>query len=166
MVDSVELQELKPKADKKAKEEKKEKKPKKSTKVDKPQDGDDITDGGAMLFSIDLNPMPIDLAAVPTVAAEEESDDDDEQTGPKKLKPPSGLNRMARRRIKLIERQRDVIRKNMGIPEGSLEKADEVQKKLDVWTDDLNDKAEIRRMWTPKHCYSGINGYGLEKLLI
>ncbi|KAI3323202.1 hypothetical protein HD806DRAFT_544570 [Xylariaceae sp. AK1471] len=146
MVDSAEKEETEPKSDKKAKREKKAKKAKKEEAAQNGIDADaDTTDGGAMLFSIDTNPTPVDLAAVPTVAAKEDSDDEDvKKKGPKKLEHPSGLNRAERRRTKMIEKQRGIIRQKMGIPEGSSEKADEVQKNLDKWIAILDGKNEIR----------------------
>lgn len=130
---------------------KKEKKAKKSKKEKQPEavaeaDDDDATDGGALLFSIDTNPTPVDLATVKTESATGGQDDEStEEDGPKKTKPPSGLNRQARRRIRMIEDQREAIRKKMGIPEGSQDKAEEVQNELDKWTENLDGRIAIRR---------------------
>ncbi|GAP84188.1 hypothetical protein SAMD00023353_0600220 [Rosellinia necatrix] len=132
--DPMRLEETESSADKKNTE--KSKKSKKKNQAE--TDGDDgPADGGAMLFSIDTNPTPVDLAAVKTVEVETEEN-------PDKTKPPKGLNRQARRRIKLIEKQRELIKKKMGIPEGSLEQADEVQSALDKWIADLDSKTDAR----------------------
>lgn len=107
------------------------------------------------LFAIDTNPTPVDPSAVEAAAAsgsDSGSEDGGVEAKPKKQKQkgsknvpaPSGLNRAARRRIKLIERQREVIRKKLGVPEGSQERADEVQRELDEWTERYDEKAAIR----------------------
>ncbi|RYP54400.1 hypothetical protein DL768_000817 [Monosporascus sp. mg162] len=103
------------------------------------------------LFAIDTNPTPVDPSAV-EAAADSGSEDEgveaklkkQKQKGSKNVPAPSGLNRAARRRIKLIERQREVIQKRLGIPEGSQERADEVQRELDQWTERYDEKAAIR----------------------
>ncbi|KAI8633056.1 hypothetical protein F5Y19DRAFT_286713 [Xylariaceae sp. FL1651] len=110
---------------------------------------DDESTGGApakveTLVSIEENPTPVDPAIVQTIAKEESDDKKVKQDKNQKMKPPSGLNRAARRRIQLIERQRDVIKKTMGIPEGSQDRADEVQKALDEWTENMDNRAAIR----------------------
>ncbi|KAI0422066.1 hypothetical protein F5X98DRAFT_370131 [Xylaria grammica] len=103
---------------------------------------DDTTDGGAMLFSIDTDRTPIDLAVKTGVA--ETNEVDGEESGSKKTKAPSGLNRAARRRIKLIEKQRDLIKQKKGISEGSGERDDEVQKELDKWTELMDGRTSVR----------------------
>ncbi|KAI1074146.1 hypothetical protein F5B20DRAFT_586582 [Whalleya microplaca] len=100
----------------------------------------------APLFAIDTNPTPVDPDSL--VAPEPMDVDEDERKGKGKAyiktKPPSGLNREARRRIKLIERQREAIQKKLGVPEGSNEKAADVQALLDEWTVGYDDKHAIR----------------------
>ncbi|KAK4228251.1 hypothetical protein QBC38DRAFT_162344 [Podospora fimiseda] len=46
---------------------------------------------------------------------------------------PEGLNRKQRRRLVLIERQKATIRKRHGVPEGSTEPNEEVDKDLEAW---------------------------------
>ena len=46
---------------------------------------------------------------------------------------PEGLNRKARRRLVLIDRQRVAIKKRLGIPEDSTEPNEEVDKELEAW---------------------------------
>ncbi|KAI1215119.1 uncharacterized protein F4807DRAFT_405994 [Annulohypoxylon truncatum] len=97
------------------------------------------SDGGAPLFAIDTNPTPVNLDSLTTAEKK------DGKPQPKGYNPPpSGLNRQTRRRIRLIEQQREKFRKKLGVPEGSSEKQDEVQAKLDAWVADFDGKAEIR----------------------
>lgn len=58
--------------------------------------------------------------------------------------PPSGMNRMVRRRLKLIEREKAKIQKDLGVPAGSNEKADEVERRLDAWNKMFDEKAKVR----------------------
>ncbi|ROW11654.1 hypothetical protein VPNG_05595 [Cytospora leucostoma] len=58
--------------------------------------------------------------------------------------PPSGVNRAVRRRFMLIEREKAKIKKQLGIPEGSTEKAEEVDKLLDQFTKRLDAKTAER----------------------
>jgi hypothetical protein len=150
MVDPAATEETGPRSSKTAKNEKKAKKPKGGVETHEGTDADaDTANGGAMLFAIDTKPTLVDLASIPTVVATEHSDDKDvKKKKPKKKQPPSGRNRAERRRIKMIEKQREVIRQKMGIPEGSSERADEVQKQLDKWTEALDAKNAIRRKRT------------------
>lgn len=120
---------------KKDKKEKKENKAKKAAETES-NGASDHEDNGVALFTIDTNPTKV----IPKTREEEDATEDD----PKITVPPSGLNRQARRRIDLIERQREKIQKELGVPVGSLEKADEVQAILDKWTKDFDDKAAIR----------------------
>ncbi|KAH9995200.1 hypothetical protein F4779DRAFT_607697 [Xylariaceae sp. FL0662B] len=104
-------------------------------------EGDDAKEAPP-LFTIDTNPTPVDLNSI---ATREPITTDKVKGGKNKgTKPPSGLNRSARRRIKLIERQRETIQKKLGVPVGSNEKADEVQEQLDKWTAIYDDKTAIR----------------------
>ncbi|KAI0525317.1 hypothetical protein F5B22DRAFT_589426 [Xylaria bambusicola] len=142
VVESPDSEITKPKGDKKTK---KSKKSKKEAQVEAEAEDDTTDGGGAMLFSVDTNPTPVDLATVKTAAPPKgSSNGDNEQTGLKKIAAPSGMNRQARRRIKMIEQQRDIIKKKKGIPEGSREREDEVQKDLDRWTETLDRKTAVR----------------------
>ncbi|KAJ2989784.1 hypothetical protein NUW58_g3294 [Xylaria curta] len=135
--------ETKSKDDKKTK---KEKKLKKETQAEaEAEANDDTAEGGAMLFSIDTNPTPVDLTAVKTITAEDEKDGKiAKEKGPTQTQPPSGLTRVARRRIMMIERQRELIKGKMGIPADSQEKDNEVQEKLDEWIKAFDEKNEVR----------------------
>ncbi|KAK7757197.1 hypothetical protein SLS62_000746 [Diatrype stigma] len=137
------------KAEKKAKKEKKEKKAKTADTADTSDTSDEEDTDAPPLFMIDTKPTPVDPSA--TAAAESENEDgSNAATGDRKSKksknqgPPSGLNRATRRRIMLIERQRETIEKRLAAaaPEGSAEdRASEVQKELDVWTQRYDEKA-------------------------
>ncbi|KAI2621671.1 hypothetical protein GGR54DRAFT_599310 [Hypoxylon sp. NC1633] len=160
--DKIEESKKKDKKDKKDKEDKKHKKDKKSKKAAiealltedtsnksslpvRPASQSSVPDGGASLFAIDTNPTPIDPNSLAERADTMDNDKDGDKNGLKDMPPPSGLSREERRRIKLIERERTKIQKKMGIPPGSLEKADEVQKLLDKWTAKYDDKTVIRK---------------------
>ncbi|KAI1659036.1 hypothetical protein F4813DRAFT_355502 [Daldinia decipiens] len=102
-------------------------------------------DNGPALFTIDTKPTPIDPNTIPQKADAADEDDetylsDGEPKGPSKIKPPTGLNRQARRRIRIIERQREKITKELGADAG----ADDVQARLDRWVEDYDSKAAAR----------------------
>ncbi|KAI0801689.1 hypothetical protein GGR55DRAFT_667485 [Xylaria sp. FL0064] len=116
--------------------------------LNKNEDGDDGAEGvedpaerSAPLFAIDTKPTPVDFYSK---FADVRGENPLDEYGPEKIKPPSGLNRQTRRRIELIEKQRIRIRNKMGIPEGSREKEDEVQKELDKWTRKYDTKVKDR----------------------
>lgn len=58
--------------------------------------------------------------------------------------PPSGVNRAIRRRFMLIEREKTKIKKDLGVLEGSDEKADEVNQRLDEFIERLDAKTAER----------------------
>ncbi|KAI1098950.1 hypothetical protein F4804DRAFT_101482 [Jackrogersella minutella] len=108
---------------------------------------DSDVDGGVSLFAIDTKPTPVNPESIATKevatggdAAEEKEEHLKHGYNP----PPSGLNRIARRRIRMIEAQREKIQKSLGVPAGSRERADEVQAQLDKWTADLDGKQAMR----------------------
>ncbi|KAI0852399.1 hypothetical protein F5Y00DRAFT_228045 [Daldinia vernicosa] len=117
----------------------------KDSDSDSDSDSSDDDDNGAALFAIDTKPTPIDPNSIPQKANDAADEDDEmsldgESKGPSKMKPPTGLNRQARRRIRLIEKQREKIAKDLGAGAG----ADEVQAKLDKWVEDYDSKAAAR----------------------
>ncbi|KAI0537800.1 hypothetical protein GGR58DRAFT_327535 [Xylaria digitata] len=132
VVDSSNIEDSKSKGDKKAKKEKKGKQAVAET-------DDDTTDGGAVLFSADTNPTPVDLATIKTVGAEESNDGDGEESKPKRTRGPKTPNHAERRRKKLIARQKEIIMKEKGVSEGA-----EVQNALDKWTWSMDRKAAAR----------------------
>ncbi|KAI1096675.1 hypothetical protein F5B19DRAFT_487881 [Rostrohypoxylon terebratum] len=162
---------VKPKKSKKEKKEKKEKKSKKDEKSKKEEKSEEPTgeeqkyttsfnnmtlplrpaskdskysndDSGSNLFAIDTKPTHVDVDSLETIP--------DKTPKPEKSKsngyhpPPSGLNRDARRRIRMIEARRQIIRKKLGIPEGVTDKDDEVQAKLDEWIATMDGKMTAR----------------------
>ncbi|KAI0157704.1 hypothetical protein GGR57DRAFT_460689 [Xylariaceae sp. FL1272] len=137
----------KSKEDKKEKREKKQKERKKEPKKEEsesesesePEPDVEKEPAAGQLFSIDTDPTPVDPSTVQIHNAER-----DPTTGRLMSKPPSGMNRAQRRRIMLIERQRLAIMKKRGVPEGSKEMADEIQKELDAWTEKLDGKGLLR----------------------
>ncbi|KAI1332025.1 hypothetical protein F5Y16DRAFT_358346 [Xylariaceae sp. FL0255] len=133
---------------KKSKRDKKEKKVKKQKVEENGTDGNDdaepAVDSG-LLFSLDTNPTPVDLATIPSKEESARAQKKEHKAKNSAFTlPPSGLNRLARRRIKLIERQRAVIKKKMGIPPDSQDQAEEVQAAVDAWTEDFDGKTAIR----------------------
>lgn len=117
-----------------------------------PKDDED-SEGEAPLFTIDTKPTKVNLESVAEKGdAMDEDKDEAKKTQRQKEEhekygynpPPSGLNRQARRRIRMIEEKREKIQKDLGVPVGSLEKADEVQARLDAWVADFDGKAAIR----------------------
>ncbi|KAI1776356.1 hypothetical protein F4818DRAFT_413888 [Hypoxylon cercidicola] len=109
----------------------------------KSSDDESDADEGAPLFAIDVNPGHV----VPKVLEEKPEPTDtaeDEQRGPKKTKPPSGLNRQERRRIRQIEEQREKIQNKLGMVPGGPDKTDEVNALLEKWVTDFDNKAAMR----------------------
>lgn len=58
--------------------------------------------------------------------------------------PPSGMNRTVRQRLKLIGRERARIQEELGVPVGTQEKADEVERRLDMWNKKFDERTKIR----------------------
>ncbi|OTA67418.1 hypothetical protein K449DRAFT_401919 [Hypoxylon sp. EC38] len=115
----------------------------------RPVSKDEDSEGEAPLFTIDTKPTKVNLESVAekTAAIDEPKDTQHQKEEPQKSgynPPPSGLNRQARRRIRMIEEKREKIQKDLGVPVGSNEKADEVQARLDAWVADFDGKAAIR----------------------
>ncbi|KAI1462380.1 hypothetical protein F4805DRAFT_410410 [Annulohypoxylon moriforme] len=105
------------------------------------RDSDD-SDGGAPLFAIDTNPTHVNIDSLATT---ETGDNEQRKPGRNGYNPPpSGLNRQARRRIRMIEERREKIRKALGIAEGSTEREEEVQAKLNEWIESLDGKTAVR----------------------
>jgi hypothetical protein len=111
------------------------------------------------LFTIDTNPTPINRkVATPASSSSSSSSDsdsdsssDEEETKATKPSEPQAngngvvpLNRTQRRRLQLIGRQREIIRKSLNIAPGSNEKAEELEAALAEWTQKYDDKAAIR----------------------
>ncbi|KAI1449952.1 hypothetical protein F5Y02DRAFT_413633 [Annulohypoxylon stygium] len=156
---------VKPKKEKKEKKPKKEKKSKKEDKSNEPtgeeqkyttsfndfklplrpvsKDSKYSNDGsGAPLFAIDTNPTHVDVESLETIPEKTPKPEKSKSDG--HHAPPSGLNRDARRRIRMIEERRQLIRKKLGIPEGVTDRDEEVQVKLDEWVTTMDGKTAAR----------------------
>ncbi|KAF6845371.1 hypothetical protein CMUS01_00142 [Colletotrichum musicola] len=98
----------------------------------------------------DAEPLPFVIDVKPTKAAVVHDDDHSASASDKgtSVAPSSvngdGLNRAARRRLMQIERQRSVIKKQLGIPDDSDERQTEVDERLAAWTTQFDDKAHAR----------------------
>ncbi|KAK7749438.1 hypothetical protein SLS53_000010 [Cytospora paraplurivora] len=106
-----------------------------------PADGDDASVENA-------TPIPANLERLRLAPSEDEDMEDGGAPLPKKgtgyTAPPSGVNRAIRRRFMLIEREKVKIKKHLGVPEGSAEKAEEVKRLLDQFTERLDTKTAER----------------------
>lgn len=111
------------------------------------------------MFTIDTKPTPVNRkAAAPSESSSssdsdsdsDSSSDEEEAKGSKPTEPQANgngavpLNRTQRRRLQLIGRQREIIRKSLDIAPGSNEKAAELEAALAQWTQKYDDKAAIR----------------------
>ena len=139
--------EEKPKKEKKVKKDKKAKKEKKDAATEASTEPA-ASEEAYPLFAIDTKPTPVNKDATAESESEGENGDGakdakDAKDAKKYNPPPSRLNRTERRRIKLIERQREAIQKKLGVsPAG--ERADEVQAALDEWVAVYDAKAAAR----------------------
>ncbi|KAI0550860.1 hypothetical protein F4679DRAFT_541723 [Xylaria curta] len=144
MADSLDPEDTKSEVNKKSeKKEKSEKDEQAEAEADK-----GTAEGGAMFFSIDTNPTPVDLTAVKVAGAET----------PDSQNPPK-LNRMARRRIQLMEKQREVFRKRTEkeLGEDSAEIEASVQKQLDKWMRNWDRKGKEREERKQSRARKGAN---------
>lgn len=96
----------------------------------------------------DAKPTPVNPERLEPASSE---DEDMEDGGAPLLKgesgytaPPSGVNRAIRRRFMLIEREKAKIKKDLGVPEGSDDKAEEVNQLLDQFIEGLDTKTAER----------------------
>lgn len=90
------------------------------------------------VFMIDVNPTKANREKL---EAPSEDEDEDEDIGVGNTTP----NRGVRRRLKLIAKQKKVIQTLLDVPFDSDEKAEEVQKLLDEWTVEFDEKARARK---------------------
>lgn len=108
-----------------------------------PTDGHDI-------FMTDVKPTPANLERLEPGSSDDEDEDMEDGGAPLPKKksgytaPPSGVNRAVRRRFILIEREKVKIKKSLGVPEGSDEKAEEVKQLLDKFIGKLDKKTAER----------------------
>lgn len=114
------------------------------TEAHEPADDKDV-------FMIDVNPTPANREKLHA-----QSEDEDREDGGAVLPEmqmeytaaPSGKNRAIRRRLQLIERERERLQKKLGVKEGSEENAQKVQQLLDKFIENYDTKAEQREIRT------------------
>jgi hypothetical protein len=104
-----------------------------ATTVSEPQGADED------VFMLDTQPTPVDLEALAAARLRAEQAAAEKA----KLEAP-GLNRAARRRLKLIARQREKIIKELGLGPDSTEGMEEVEAQVAEWTEQLDKKTEVR----------------------
>lgn len=88
------------------------------------------SDGDPAPFVLDTKSTPVSWEAVPAPSTAKGEEDPTAAAG----EPAEGLNRVARRRLKLIARQREIIQKRLGVPVGSTEPNLIVDLALAEWT--------------------------------
>lgn len=95
------------------------------------------------IFMIDVNPSPANRDKLRA-----QSEDEDMEDGgallPGYTAPPSGSNRAVRRRANLIDKEKARIQRNLGVKEGSDEKAKEVQQLLNNFIETFDSKTDQR----------------------
>ncbi|KAI8961555.1 hypothetical protein F5Y11DRAFT_223721 [Daldinia sp. FL1419] len=97
----------------------------------------------APFFAIGTNPTPVNLSTIPqndAAATSEGTNEAHNGNGLSQTEPPSGVNRKIRRRLRLIEEQREKIRNLM--EENASE--EQVQAKLDKWVKQWDEKSAAR----------------------
>ncbi|KAL0944119.1 uncharacterized protein CTRU02_202005 [Colletotrichum truncatum] len=111
--------------------------------------------------------LPLATASKPVIANTETSSPSASEPATS-IAPSSingdGLNRAARRRLMQIERQRILIKKELGIAADSDERQVEVEALLTAWTEQFDEKAEARAAKKRANKEGG-NGKGKGKLL-
>lgn len=107
------------------------------TEGQEPADCEDI-------FMIDVNPTPADRKRPEAQSEDEDMEDGGALLRPGYTAPPSGKNRVVRRRLNTIDRERSRIQKKLGVKEGSDENAQKVQELLNKFIVTYDAKAEQR----------------------
>lgn len=102
------------------------------------------TAGGENVFMIDVNPTPADRKRPHAQSEDEDTEDGGALLQPGYTAPPSGKNRVVRRRLNMIDRERSRIQKKLGVKEGSDENAQKVQELLNKFIVTYDAKAEQR----------------------
>ncbi|KAI0434698.1 hypothetical protein F5Y09DRAFT_295453 [Xylaria sp. FL1042] len=82
---------------------------------------------------------------VPEEVPHDEDEEEEQEKGPAQTIVPGELRRRERRRLEMIEKQRERIRRSKCIPKGSQERKDEIQQALDMWIEKFDAKASARR---------------------
>lgn len=112
------------------------------TEAHEPADGEDV-------FMVDVNPTPANREKLRAQSEDEDMEDGGAllpEMQPGYTAPPSGKNRVIRRRLNLIDRERARIQKRLGVKEGSNENAQKVQQLLDKFIETYDSKAEQREL--------------------
>ncbi|KAL2278102.1 hypothetical protein FJTKL_14923 [Diaporthe vaccinii] len=113
-----------------------------STEAHEPADGEDV-------FMVDVNPTPANREKLRAQSEDEDMEDGGAllpEMQPGYTVPPSGKNRVIRRRLQLIDRERARIQKKLGVKEGSAENAQKVQQLLNEFIKTYDAKAEQREI--------------------
>jgi hypothetical protein len=110
-----------------------------SAEAHEPTDGEDV-------FMIDVNPTPVNRKKLLAQSEDEDMEDGGALLQPGYTAPPSGKNRVVRRRSKIIDRERARIQKKLGVKEGSNENAQKVQELLNKFVETYDSKAEQREV--------------------
>ncbi|WYZ38974.1 hypothetical protein EsH8_III_000888 [Colletotrichum jinshuiense] len=98
------------------------------------------TDAEPIPIVTDVNPAKVDVPNTTSTHAADENT----SNAPSSVSGGDGLNRAARRRLMQIDRHRQVIKKELGIPVDSDERQAEVDNLLAIWTRQFDEKAEAR----------------------
>ncbi|KUI71044.1 hypothetical protein VM1G_07205 [Cytospora mali] len=97
---------------------------------------------------LDYKPAPANLERLKPAPSEDEDMEDGgaplSRGEPGYTAPPSGVNRAIRRRFMLIEREKAKIKKDLGVSDGSNERAEEVKQLLEEFTERLDLKTAER----------------------
>lgn len=113
-----------------------------ATEAHEPADDQDV-------FMIDVNPTPANRQKLRAASEDEDMEDGGAplpEMQPGYTAPPSGKNRVIRRRLQLIDRERARIQKKLGVKEGSNENAQMVQQELNKFIETFDAKAEQREV--------------------
>lgn len=101
------------------------------------------------IFMVDVNPTPANRERLRAQSEDEDMEDGGAllpEMQPGYTAPPSGKNRVIRRRLQLIDRERARIQKKLGVKEGSDEDAQKVQQLLNDFIRTYDAKAEQREV--------------------
>lgn len=109
-----------------------------STEAHDPADGEDV-------LMIDVNPTPANRKKLHAQSEDEDMEDGGALLQPGYTAPPSGKNRVVRRRLNLIDRERARIQKRIGVKEGSDEKVQELLNKFIETYDAKAEQREVRK---------------------
>jgi hypothetical protein len=110
-----------------------------SVEPNEPGDGGDA-------FMIDVRPTPDNRKKLLAPSEDEDMEDGGALLQPGYTAAPSGKNRVIRRRMELVNRERAKIQKKLGVKEGSDENAQQVQELLNKFIKAYDAKAQKREL--------------------